>query len=142
MKPKSLVLALLIAVPALQLQGCMAVPVIAAANMIHKSGTAVYEVAGNEKAFPKAFRSAVQRAGGIVRQSDAEYGKAEFVNEKVAIEYQRLETGGFSVTAASADNVARTFDFSDSISVKAEAVINNLRDAGYTIKSGNRQRGI
>lgn len=139
---KKLLITAALAIAAAQLHGCVAVPAIALVNSIHKSGTANYEVSGSEKTFPGAFRSAVQKAGGMVMSAGAEYGQGVFTNEQVKVEYQKLEAGGFRLVTSSVNGVARTYDFGDAISVKAESVANSLIAAGYTIKSSNRQRGI
>lgn len=139
---KKLLITAALTIAVAQMQGCVAVPAIALVNSIHKSGTATYEVSGNEKAFPGAFRSAVQKAGGMVSSAGAEYGQGVFANEQVKVEYQKLEAGGFRLVTSSANGVARTYDFGDAISVKAEFVANSLAAAGYTIKSSSRQRGI
>lgn len=139
---KRLFIATALAITVAQMQGCVAVPALALVNSIHKSGTANYEVSGNAKAFPSTFRAAVQKAGGMVVSSGAEYGNAIFEQEQVKTEYQKLEGGGFQLVTSSANNVSRAYDFKGSVSLKAEAVVNNLSAAGYTIKSSSRERGL
>lgn len=123
------------------LPGCVAVPIVAAANAIHKSGTAVVDVVGPEKTFPSAFRRAVQGAGGMVKTAGSDYGHAVFSAESVKIEYQKTDAGRYQMIAASEAGVARSWDFSDSISKKSQAVADNLSASGYTITT-SRQRGI
>lgn len=139
---KKLFLAVSLAASAGLMQGCVAVPIIAAANMLHKSGDATFEVSGAEKAFPGAFRSAVQRAGGVVTATSNDYGHAMFSKEQVKVEYQKIGVGTYQVIASNSSTVARSYDFSDSISVKSEAVANSLTAAGYTTKASSRQRGL
>lgn len=124
------------------LPGCVAVPIVAAANAVHKSGTAVVDVAGPAKSFPRAFRSAVQKVGGMVTATGPEYGHAVFSRESVKIEYQKIGEGRYQIVTASDGNVSRVWDFSDTITAKSKAVADNLSAAGYTITITSRQRGI
>jgi hypothetical protein len=137
---RKLLLAVLITVAVINLGGCMAVPVVAYANMIRSSGTAMLEVSGPSASFPKTFRSVVQKTGGIVKSTAPEYGLAAYPNEAVKIEYQRLDSGVYQVIVATEDGVARSYDFVDSISKKAEAVANAFTDAGFKVSSIDRKR--
>ncbi len=122
------------------LQGCVAVPIAAALNGMHKSGTSSYSIAGPEKGFPAAFRGAVQKNGGMVREAGAEYGHAIFEREQVKIEYQKTGSGTYQLAASTANGSARIYDFADSISVKSAAVAQALASAGYKITAAERDR--
>jgi hypothetical protein len=50
--------------------------------------------------------------------------------------------GCVAVPLIDSSTVARAYEFSDSISVKSEAVANSLTAAGYTTKASSRQRGL
>lgn len=139
---KRILIAASLAAAALQLQGCMAIPAVVAANSLHKAGVASYAVTGDQKRFASAFRRAVQKNGGVVQTAGPEYGVAVFTDVSVKVEYQALEGGGIQVMVSSSDNVSRAYDFNDSISRKAEAVANELSASGYTVGALNRQRGI
>lgn len=139
---KKLIFAASIIASASVLPGCVAVPIAAALNAAYQSGTAAVEVSGSERGFPVAFRSAVQRAGGMVTSAGGDYGHAVFARESVKIEYQKTGAGRYQVIAASDNNVSRAWDFSDSVSKKSQAVADNLAAAGYTISVAGRQRGL
>lgn len=124
------------------LPGCMAVPVVGALTGLHSSGTATVEVTGPDRGFPTAFRRAVQGAGGMVKSAAADYGQAVFTGESVSIQYQRLDAGRYQLVAASESGVARTWDFSDSISKKSQAVSEALAAAGYVVAGADRKRGL
>lgn len=124
------------------LGGCVAIPAVLAANSIYQDGSATFQVTGGNLAkFPKEFRRAIQSAGGIVRQADAEYGLAVFSVEKVHVEYQAVEGAGqIRVTVANDSGVARSYDFKDTISLKASQIAQQLESAGYKISAVSRER--
>lgn len=139
---KKMVLGMALAGSVALLPGCMAVPVVGALTGLHSSGTATAEVTGPDRGFPAAFRRAVQQSGGMVKSAAQDYGHAVFTGESVNIQYQRLEAGRYQLVAASDSGVARTWDFSDSISKKSQAVADALASAGYTVAVADRKRGL
>ncbi len=139
---RKMVLSVALAGSVALLPGCMAVPVVGALTGLHSSGTATVEVIGPDRGFPAAFRRAVQGAGGMVKSAAADYGQAVFTGESVSIQYQRIDTGRYQMVAASESGVARTWDFSDSISKKSQAVADALTAAGYVVSGSDRKRGL
>lgn len=141
MRPRHLIFAASLASVTL-LPGCVAVPIAAALNAAHQSGTAAVDVAGPERGFPAAFRTAVQRVGGMVTATTPGYGRAVFSRESVRVEYQKTSAGHWQLMASSDGAVARAWDFSDSITAKSQAVADGLAAAGYTVTAADRQRGL
>lgn len=142
MRRKHLLIAASIVSASITLPGCVAVPIAAMVNAAHKSGTSTIVVTGPDKQFPGAFRSAVQRSGGMAVQTTTDYGLATFARESVRVEYQRTGAGTYQLVGASDGGVSRAYDFSDSVTTKAQAVAAALTAAGYTVTAADRQRGL
>jgi hypothetical protein len=125
----------------LSLTGCMAVPAVLGANMIHKSGTAVVMLEGKSDAY-KHFRSAAIQSGGVVTANSPEYSKAEFGTTAVKVELQLVQPGEYQLVGSSNTMAARSWELSDNIGETTQKIADHLAANGFKITNNNRNRGI
>jgi lipopolysaccharide export system protein LptA len=118
----------------------MAVPLVAGANLLHKSGTMNITVEGKGDPIT-AFKAAVIQNGGMVPQISNDYARGEFADVAVKIEIQVLD-GGKKVLmkGSSATSVARTYELSDGIGETTIKVAQAMQ--GYKITLQQRDRAI
>lgn len=125
------------------LSGCMALPVVAMANMAHKSGTMTITLEGRGDAL-KAFREAAIRSGGTVPMVTADFARAEFSNVDIKVEAQLIpgQAGVVTLRSSSMSNLGRTYELKDNMTEIPEQVALAMQSAGFVVKSKHRDRGL
>lgn len=123
--------------------GCMAVPVVLGANMMHKTGSMNITLEGRGDAF-SAFREAVNKSGGMVTQTTKDYARGEFADSAVRVEIQitgetqqRILMKGSSNTT-----VARSWELDDGIGNTTTKVAELMSGAGFQIITKARERAL
>lgn len=119
------------------LTGCMALPVVGLANLVHKSGTMTMTLKGSNGI--SKFRSAALAEGAVVPTVDGEYARAEFADVDMKIDAQVIGEE-IIMRGASLSNLGRTYATEDSISLKTEAVANRMVAKGMRLVSADRKR--
>lgn len=121
--------------------GCIAVPAVAMANLMHKSGTMTITLEGKGDAI-KAFRDAAIRTGGTVPIASGDFARAEFSTTDMKVEAQVIPGQRETVVlrGSSLSNVGRTYEMKDNIGETTEAVALGMQ--GFVIKQKDRARGV
>jgi hypothetical protein len=136
-------LAALLAVTVLvpSMTGCIALPLVAGANMIAKSGTQTVVLTGPRFA-TDLFREAAIRSGGTVTAKTGEYAKAEFSATAVKVEFQVVGKGEYQLIGSSGTTVARTWELKDNIGLTTQQIADHLVANGFKLVSNTRNRGF
>lgn len=124
------------------LQGCMAIPVLLAGNMVAKSGTANFTLEGKAAVAMALFRDATIKAGGMITNSGANYAKAEFSDTAVKVEIQTVKPGEYQVISSSNTSVARSWELKDNIGETGQKIVDYMASNGFKVTSNSRNRGI
>jgi len=139
MKKCVLVVALLGVV---SLSGCMAIPLVAGANMFQKGGTMTVTLEGkpSSKVAVEDFKKAVRADGGFVNTSTADQATASFKDVLVDLQMsaERTDQGltRVIIQSSSGTNVARSYEVKDNIGDVPVKIAGEM--AGFTIVDQKR----
>lgn len=138
---RSLLLAPLVFV-VIQLQGCVAVPLMAmgaaGVNVATKTSTATFTLEGKKSA-KAAFREATIKAGGVVTNSGDEYSKSEFSDVAVKVEIQNTKLGEYQVIGSSNTTVARAWEFKDNITEITQKIVDHMAANGFKVTATSKK---
>lgn len=123
------------------LSGCIAAPIVALANLAHKSGTMSITLQGPGNAL-HAFREAAIKNGGTIPSVNQDFARAEFSDVDMKVEAQMLPEQTIIIRGASLSNSGRTYMLKDSIGEITENIAQSMQAAGFVIKDRKRDRGI
>lgn len=135
--------AVLLAAMAVTNAGCMAVPIVAGANLLHNTGSMNITLEGHGDAVV-AFREAVNKSGGMVTQSTKDYALGEFRDNAVRVEIQVVgeKQQRIMMKGSSNTTVARSWEFEDGIGNTTTKVAELMAGAGFQITAKARDRAI
>lgn len=133
----------LLAAMAVTNAGCMAVPIVAGANLLHNTGSMNITLEGQGNAFT-AFREAVNKSGGMVTQSTKDYARGEFSDSAVRVEIQVIGEKQQRILMKGSSNttVARSWEFEDGIGNTTTKVAEIMSGAGFQITAKARERAL
>jgi hypothetical protein len=125
------------------LSGCVAavIPAIAIGNMIMKDGTATVILDGDDDAY-KSFRRAAIAEGAIMEVNEPDLSRAELPTVRVALTLQKVRPGRYTLVGSSSTWGARTYEITDNIAGKTQAIAEAMANDGYTIVEVERDRGL
>lgn len=121
-----------------QLQGCLAVPLVLGANMATKTSTATFTLEGKKSA-KAAFREATIKAGGVVTNSSKEYSKSEFSDVSVKVEIQNTKLGEYQVIGSSNTTVSRAWEFKDNITETTQKIVDHMAANGFKVTANSKK---
>lgn len=126
----------------IQLQGCVAVPLVAmgaaGANAATKTSTATFTLEGKKSA-KTAFREATIKAGGVVTNSGDEYSKSEFSDVAVKVEIQNTKPGEYQVIGSSNTTVSRLWEFKDNITETTQKIVDHMAANGFKVTASPKK---